>query len=149
MVARRQLEPPSERGMHKVPVPTGAGVAIVAAVLVLWPISQGLALGGQDILLLGALAGLAALSWIDDRLRLSPAVRLLAHVLAVAVLLVSLRPELRVMPALPLALERILLGLAWLWFINLFNFMDGIDGLAGAEAIHGGGLCRGCHGGRS
>ena len=32
-------------------------------------------------------------------------------------------------------LERLLLGLAWLWFINLFNFMDGIDGLAGSEAI--------------
>jgi UDP-N-acetylmuramyl pentapeptide phosphotransferase/UDP-N-acetylglucosamine-1-phosphate transferase len=28
-----------------------------------------------------------------------------------------------------------MLGLAWLWFINLFNFMDGIDGLAGSEAI--------------
>ena len=36
---------------------------------------------------------------------------------------------------LPLVLERFLLGLAWLWFINLFNFMDGIDGLAGSETI--------------
>jgi len=34
-----------------------------------------------------------------------------------------------------LAAERLLLGLAWLWFVNLFNFMDGIDGLAGSEAI--------------
>ena len=32
-------------------------------------------------------------------------------------------------------IERLLLGVAWLWFINLFNFMDGIDGLAGSEAI--------------
>src|SRR4029079_9862702 len=41
----------------------------------------------------------------------------------------------RVFPVLPVAAERLLAGLAWLWFINLFNFMDGIDGLAGSEAI--------------
>ena len=35
---------------------------------------------------------------------------------------------------LPLAVDRILVALAWLWFINLFNFMDGIDGIAAGEA---------------
>jgi UDP-N-acetylmuramyl pentapeptide phosphotransferase/UDP-N-acetylglucosamine-1-phosphate transferase len=55
--------------------------------------------------------------------------------LAVAVLLASLDPELRALPPVPLAAERLLLALAWLWFVNLFNFMDGIDGLAGGEAI--------------
>jgi UDP-N-acetylmuramyl pentapeptide phosphotransferase/UDP-N-acetylglucosamine-1-phosphate transferase len=49
--------------------------------------------------------------------------------------LASLPAEARVVPAIPLTAERILSGLAWLWFINLFNFMDGIDGLAGSEAI--------------
>ena len=39
------------------------------------------------------------------------------------------------MQFLPLMIERLLEGLAWLWFINLFNFMDGIDGLAGSEAL--------------
>jgi UDP-N-acetylmuramyl pentapeptide phosphotransferase/UDP-N-acetylglucosamine-1-phosphate transferase len=41
----------------------------------------------------------------------------------------------RIAASLPLLVERLLLGLAWLWFVNLFNFMDGIDGLAGSEAV--------------
>jgi UDP-N-acetylmuramyl pentapeptide phosphotransferase/UDP-N-acetylglucosamine-1-phosphate transferase len=92
-------------------------------------------LGPQAVLLLGTFAALAALSWVDDRGGLSPAVRLLAHAAAVTVLLVSLAPEQRVLPVLPLVAERILVALAWLWFINLFNFMDGIDGIAGGEAV--------------
>jgi UDP-N-acetylmuramyl pentapeptide phosphotransferase/UDP-N-acetylglucosamine-1-phosphate transferase len=87
------------------------------------------------VLLAAALAGLAALSWADDRRGLSPVVRLSVQVLAIAGLLATLQPDLRALPLLPLAVERILLGLAWLWFVNLFNFMDGIDGLAGSEAI--------------
>ena len=135
MTSYRRLEPPSERGMHTAPVPTGAGVAIVASVLVLWPISQRSALGLGDMVLLGPLAALAAISWFDDRSGLSPALRLLAHSLAVTILLLSLGQAQRVLTVIPLAVERVLLGLAWLWFINLFNFMDGIDGLAGAEAV--------------
>jgi UDP-N-acetylmuramyl pentapeptide phosphotransferase/UDP-N-acetylglucosamine-1-phosphate transferase len=121
--------------MHAVPVPVGAGVAIVAVALWLWPLSQGSALRSESIMLGAALAGLAALSWADDRHGLSPGVRLSAQVLAIAVLVTSLEPQMRALPALPLVIERVLLGLAWLWFVNLFNFMDGIDGLAGSEAI--------------
>jgi UDP-N-acetylmuramyl pentapeptide phosphotransferase/UDP-N-acetylglucosamine-1-phosphate transferase len=134
MLAYGQLEPPSDRGMHKVPVPSGAGAAIVAAALVLWPMWQGPA-AGDSALLLGTVAALALISWLDDRRGLSPALRLLAHAAAVTLLLASLGPEQRVLPAAPLGLERVALGLAWLWFINLFNFMDGIDGIAGAEAV--------------
>lgn len=134
MLSYGRLEPPSERGMHTVAVPTGAGAAIVAAVLLLWPISQGFVLGSKGALLVAALAALALLSWLDDRRGLSPALRLLAQAVAVAALLLSLGPEQRALQALPLVAERLLLGLAWLWFINLFNFMDGIDGLAGSEA---------------
>ena len=136
MTAACRLELPSERGMHAIAVPSGAGIAIVAAALILWPVSHGLALESAYVLLLGVTAGLAGVSWVDDHRRLSPAVRLTAHALAVTVLLASLGPDQRLLPvAFPLYIERVLLGLAWLWFINLFNFMDGIDGLAGCEAI--------------
>jgi len=134
MLAHGRLEPPSDRGMHKVPVPSGAGAAIVAAALVLWPLWQGPA-AGDSMLLLATVAALALISWLDDRRGLSPAVRLVAHATAVTLLLASLGPEQRILPALPLGVERAGLGLAWLWFINLFNFMDGIDGIAGAEAV--------------
>jgi UDP-N-acetylmuramyl pentapeptide phosphotransferase/UDP-N-acetylglucosamine-1-phosphate transferase len=135
MVAARRLEPPSERGMHAVPVPTGAGIAIVAPALVLWPFAQAQAFAGEHTLLIGTCAVLAAMSWVDDRYRLSPALRLPVHALAVALLLAWLGPEQRIVPGVPLVLERVLLGIGWLWFINLFNFMDGLDGLAGGEAI--------------
>jgi UDP-N-acetylmuramyl pentapeptide phosphotransferase/UDP-N-acetylglucosamine-1-phosphate transferase len=82
MLSHGRLEAPTERGMHSVPVPSGAGAAIVAAVLVLWPISRQAVLGPQAVLLLGTFAALAALSWVDDRGGLSPAVRLLAHAAA-------------------------------------------------------------------
>lgn len=134
MTASRRLEPPNERSMHKVPVPVGGGLAIVATALVLWPMWQG-TLGTPHLVLLGCFAGLAALSWIDDRRALSPAVRLAAQTLAVALCLAWLAPEARLLPVVPLLAERVVLGLAWLWFINLFNFMDGIDGLAGSETV--------------
>lgn len=134
MLAYGQLEQPTDRGMHRVPVPSGAGAAIVAAALVLWPIWQ--APGASlDTVLLATLAALALVSWLDDRHGLSPAFRLTLHATAVVLLLASLGPDQRVLPMLPLGLERALMGLAWLWFINLYNFMDGIDGLAGAEGV--------------
>ena len=134
MVASGRLEAPNARSMHGAPLPVGAGVAIVAVALLLWPLTRG-PLDGWHLLLAAALAGLAAMSWADDRLGLSPLVRLAAQVLAISVLLATLGPELRVLPSVPWAVERIGLGLGWLWFVNLFNFMDGIDGLAGSEAI--------------
>ena len=134
MTASRRVEPPNERSMHRVPVPVGGGIAIVATALILWPLWQG-ALSRPHLLLLACFAGLGALSWIDDRRGLSPAVRFTAQAVAVALCLASLAPEARVFPILPVAVERVLAGLAWLWLINLFNFMDGIDGLAGSEAI--------------
>jgi UDP-N-acetylmuramyl pentapeptide phosphotransferase/UDP-N-acetylglucosamine-1-phosphate transferase len=85
--------------------------------------------------LLGSFAGLGALSWLDDRRQLPVVVRLSAQALVVALCLAALPSDARVMQVGPLILERILLGVAWLWFINLFNFMDGIDGLAGSETI--------------
>jgi UDP-N-acetylmuramyl pentapeptide phosphotransferase/UDP-N-acetylglucosamine-1-phosphate transferase len=134
MIAYGRLELPSERGMHSVPVPTGAGAAIVASALLLWPLWQRSA-AGQDFLLVATLAVVALISWLDDRRGLSPLLRLATHVVAVGALLASSGPEHRMLPAIPLVAERLALGLAWLWFINLFNFMDGIDGLAGTEAI--------------
>jgi UDP-N-acetylmuramyl pentapeptide phosphotransferase/UDP-N-acetylglucosamine-1-phosphate transferase len=129
-----QLEQPTDRGMHRIPVPSGAGAAIVVAALVVWPIWRAPD-AGLDAVLLATLAALALISWLDDRHGLSPALRLAIHATAVVLLLTSLGPDQRVLPMLPLGLERALMGLAWLWFINLYNFMDGIDGLAGAEGI--------------
>ena len=134
MQAAQKLEAPNPRSMHKVPIPVGAGVAIVATILVLSPWWRYDAFG-PHLTLLACLGGLSALSWIDDRRGLPAAVRLAAQAAAVALCLAWLPTEARVLPFVPLSAERLLEGLAWLWFINLFNFMDGIDGLAGSETL--------------
>ena len=54
---------------------------------------------------------------------------------AVAIVLAALPGDLRVVPFLPCWLERALLGLALLWFVNLTNFMDGIDWMTVAEVV--------------
>lgn len=135
MTRSQRLEAPNERSMHKVPVPVGAGIAIVATTLALWPWWRSGPHAAHHVSLLVGFASLGAVSWIDDRRQLSAGMRLGAQALTVGLCLASLPADARVLDFLPLMLERLLLGLAWLWFINLFNFMDGIDGLAGSETI--------------
>jgi len=54
---------------------------------------------------------------------------------AVAICIIHMPVDQRVFPQVALPLERAALVIGWLWFINLYNFMDGIDGLAGTEAV--------------
>jgi UDP-N-acetylmuramyl pentapeptide phosphotransferase/UDP-N-acetylglucosamine-1-phosphate transferase len=85
---------------------------------------------------------LAVVSWVDDLRGLSPAIRLVTQLLAVAIGILAL-PETHnpLEPWLGPVFYFAGVGLFWIWWINLFNFMDGIDGLAGSEAAAiGGGL---------
>ena len=78
---------------------------------------------------------LMAISWIDDRRGLGPAVRFAAQILAVGAVMALLPADLSLSAGLlPLPLDRLVAGFIWLWFVNLFNFMDGIDGIAGGSA---------------
>jgi UDP-N-acetylmuramyl pentapeptide phosphotransferase/UDP-N-acetylglucosamine-1-phosphate transferase len=130
----RRLDLPNERSMHSRPVPAGAGIGILATALLLWPWWHTRTDELHLALLAGSL-GLGLLSLADDHWRLSPALRFGAQAAVVAACVLALPTQARLVPMLPLALERGLVALAWLWFINLFNFMDGIDGLAGSETI--------------
>jgi UDP-N-acetylmuramyl pentapeptide phosphotransferase/UDP-N-acetylglucosamine-1-phosphate transferase len=129
VLARREiLDRPNERSSHREPTPRGGGVAIIAVTLLCWIALARAGLVSSTVL--GITAGavlLGAVSWIDDLRSLSPAVRLLAQAAAVAIG-VSLLPGPRDLFVLAAT------GLLWVWWINLFNFMDGIDGLAGSEA---------------
>ena len=79
-------------------------------------------------------AGLALVSWFDDLGGLSPGIRLLAQFVAVAAGVSALPRGAIFQGWLPLELDAIAVALIWVWFVNLFNFMDGIDGLAASEA---------------
>jgi UDP-N-acetylmuramyl pentapeptide phosphotransferase/UDP-N-acetylglucosamine-1-phosphate transferase len=120
------LDRPNPRSSHQVPTPRGGGIALVASVFLGWAAlyASGTSLPRLPAVLAAALL-LAIVSWLDDLRGLPPLPRLAAQAAAVALGLVAI-------PGGPLFAATA--GLAWLWFVNLFNFMDGIDGLAGGEA---------------
>jgi UDP-N-acetylmuramyl pentapeptide phosphotransferase/UDP-N-acetylglucosamine-1-phosphate transferase len=129
------LDLPNERSSHRCATPRGGGIAVTATVLLAW---LAFASTGQALPLVVAVALgtslLAIVSWLDDLYGLSPALRLPAHAAAVAIGLAALPPASPLTAALGPALALAAAGLLWVWWLNLFNFMDGIDGLAAAEA---------------
>ncbi|MCG8512241.1 MAG: glycosyltransferase family 4 protein [Rhodospirillales bacterium] len=137
LLARRAiLDHPNERSSHDVPTPRGGGWAIVPVVAVGWVlVAQISGINEKSIWLVTALAAaLGCLSWIDDLRGLPPALRLAAQAVAVGATLAYL-------PAngpyfggvLPPVFDILAAALLWIWYINLFNFMDGIDGIAAVE----------------
>jgi len=134
--ARGILDQPNERSSHTRPTPVGGGIALVGVVVLGWayigPGPQGEAV---HFALLVATLGLALLSWRDDLNGLSVIARLAAHTVSVAVVLFISAP------AGPWAgvLALVGIGIFWVWFINLYNFMDGIDGMTGVQTITIGG----------
>src|SRR4051794_4999719 len=129
------LDRPNERSSHAIPTPRGGGIAVIGAALAAWLVL--VAAGRAPATLLAVIAGagaLAAISWLDDLRDLSPAVRLGAQCAAVVFGLLIALPQGAVFQGwLPLPLDRAAAALLWVWFVNLYNFMDGIDGLAGSE----------------
>jgi UDP-N-acetylmuramyl pentapeptide phosphotransferase/UDP-N-acetylglucosamine-1-phosphate transferase len=135
-LARRMiLDHPVERSSHDRPVPKGGGAAVVSALLIVW---VGLSAAGAalpEVLLIACLAfALAALSGLNDIADLPALPRLAAHLLIAGLGLLALPDRGHLLQGLaPEAVDDAVTVLAWTWFLNLFNFMDGIDGLAAAE----------------
>jgi len=131
------LDRPNERSSHATPVPRGGGIAVIGSILLAWlalMIVEPIAPRVIAVLLGGLL--LAVVSWLDDLRGLAPAPRLIAQCVAVALGMLALVPAGPVFQGwLPPAFDAVAAALLWVWFINLFNFMDGIDGLAGSEAV--------------
>ena len=135
------LDHPNERSSHAVPTPRGGGVAIVASFLLL-VLGLGLA-GAIEPRLCFAICGsgllVATLGFMDDRSSLPARWRFLGHAAAAVWVLwwmgrVPQMPVFGTMVDLSYA-GPALCGLYLVWMINLFNFMDGIDGIASVEAI--------------
>lgn len=122
---RIALDTPNERSLHDKPVPRTGGIAIAAGVAA----ACAFALPGLPVLL-GVAAALAAVSLADDLVGLPAPVRFALHLAAAAAVLVL---ELRYTE--PVLFVLFLLGIAWM--TNLYNFMDGSDGLAGGMAVIG------------
>lgn len=149
MVARGRLDVPNERSSHVVPTPRGGGLAI--ALVVLGGLAGGAALGWLPVNVAVALVGgglmVGAIGWLDDCYSLPARPRLLVHVAAALWTLAWLGG----LPRLDVGVTSVALGVGgWVlatlgivWTVNFYNFMDGIDGIAGGEAVVvgvGGGL---------
>jgi UDP-N-acetylmuramyl pentapeptide phosphotransferase/UDP-N-acetylglucosamine-1-phosphate transferase len=143
-LAARMLDLPNERSLHHAPVPRTGGIAIWGGLIA----AAGVALlagmpATSDWAWLAVAATLVAVvSFLDDRAGVLPRYRLIAH-LAAALVLVSggLGWSLLELPGLdwrmPDVLAVPLSVLFVVWMINLYNFMDGMDGFAGGMTLFG------------
>ncbi|MBP5945332.1 MULTISPECIES: MraY family glycosyltransferase [Pseudomonas] len=140
-LAKSLMDIPNERSSHSVPTPRGGGVAIVAAFLLVLPVLAQLNLINPAALwgLSGSGLLIAVLGFIDDHGHIAARWRLIGHFVAAAWALYWLNG----LPAILLwginfdpGWIGCFLALIYLvWMLNLYNFMDGIDGLASAEAM--------------
>lgn len=143
---RSLLDIPTERSSHKIPTPRGGGLAV--AVVVLGAV-MGLGLSGRlSVPVVTALAGgggvVAVVGFIDDHRSIPALWRACVHLLAAFWALYWLGgfPEWKA-GTTPVRLGwsgTILAGLGIAWLTNLYNFMDGTDGLAGIQGVCAGGM---------
>ena len=122
---RLALDAPNDRSLHTTPTPRVGGLGILAGML----LGSAIAVGLSTPLIWLALF-LAALSLVDDRWNLPVVIRLLGHLAAASVYVVMVGGWSSVFVLL-------LMILALSWMTNLYNFMDGADGLAGGMTLFG------------
>lgn len=135
LLRRYALARPNARSSHIIPTPQGAGIAVIAATLPVaaaWSSGDGLAV---PLVLFGATLFIAVVGFVDDVRPIPVLPRLLLQAAAVAAVIFAAPAQLRIVPACPFLIERSLLVLAGLWFVNLVNFMDGLDLITVSEVV--------------
>lgn len=135
LLQRYALARPNARSSHRIPTPQGAGIAVIAATLIvasLWAVWANVAI---PPVLIGATVLIALVGFADDIKSLPVIVRLALQAACVGAVVFTAPETARIVPALPLPLERGLIVLAGVWFVNLVNFMDGLDLMTVAEVV--------------
>lgn len=135
LLQRYALARPNARSSHKIPTPQGAGIAVVAATLLVTWIHSWILPWMIPLPLIGSAVLIALVGLVDDIRPLPVVVRLLLQAGAVAAVVFTTPETLRIVPALPLVVERILILIGGIWFVNLVNFMDGLDLMTVAEVV--------------
>lgn len=125
LAIRVALDEPNHRSLHSVPTPRIGGLAMLVSIIAAWSFSA-----DADLLLIGLLSILVALSFADDRHSLPIGLRLVVHFF---VALIFILFHTTVTATWLVAI----FAVAIVWLINLYNFMDGADGLAGGMALFG------------
>jgi UDP-N-acetylmuramyl pentapeptide phosphotransferase/UDP-N-acetylglucosamine-1-phosphate transferase len=140
LLVRYALARPNARSSHRKPTPQGGGIAVIAATTA---VVAGAAIFAPDLLnnplrlaaVLASIVGLAVVGATDDMHPLEALPRLLLQAATASVVVATLPPELHIIPVLPWWFERICILVGVLWFVNLVNFMDGIDWMTVAEVV--------------
>jgi Fuc2NAc and GlcNAc transferase len=138
-LAKGRMDIPNQRSSHVTPTPRGGGVSIVAVLSGACLLVTGIEVVNVRALIGCGVAGLlvAAVGYVDDVRSLSAKSRFAVHTLAAGLLVFSVvGPDgaAAFFPGLPAYVVLALLIVGTIWSINLFNFMDGIDGIAASEA---------------
>jgi len=135
---RYALAKPNARSSHHEPTPQGGGIAVIAATIAatgLGIFGLGASIAPPPATVLAAVVLIACVGAADDIRPLEVIPRLLLQALAIAAVIYALPDALRPLPFLPWWLERVVLFVAGLWFVNLVNFMDGIDWMTVVEVV--------------
>jgi UDP-N-acetylmuramyl pentapeptide phosphotransferase/UDP-N-acetylglucosamine-1-phosphate transferase len=140
ILKRFALASPNARSSHRVSTPQGGGIAVIAATIIVSVAAVAIGVPfGLDVSSLwmpfAATALIALVGAIDDVKTIEVLPRLLLQALAVGIAIASVPPDLRVFPVLPWWIERAAMLVAGLWFVNLTNFMDGLDWMTVAEFV--------------
>ena len=125
---------PNERSSHKIPTPKGAGIGMIATLLIIHYAIFSI----NDFLFSGAIVILTLVSFINDKNQISIILRLITQVILTAIILIFWDPLENIIffnSIIPFWLEKIIILFFIIWAINLFNFMDGIDGIAGVQCV--------------
>jgi Fuc2NAc and GlcNAc transferase len=140
-ISAAMLDVPGHRSSHRAPTPRGGGLAIFAVVLVglVAAGASGLVARRLAVALVGGGVPVAMVGWLDDRRGLGAVPRVTVHTLAAAWCVYWLGgwPTLELgVVSIPLGVLGGVLAAAFIvWSINLYNFMDGIDGIAAGQAV--------------
>ena len=140
-LASHAVARPNVRSSHFAPVPQGGGIGVVIAVLAVTAgailLTRHLALGQMEefVFVSAAAILLMVVGTMDDIRALPATARLLVQFAAIAAVVLALPEQVRVLPELPWWFDRACLLIGGVWFVNLTNFMDGIDWMTVAEVV--------------
>jgi UDP-N-acetylmuramyl pentapeptide phosphotransferase/UDP-N-acetylglucosamine-1-phosphate transferase len=140
---KHALAKPNARSSHDAPTPQGAGIAVIAATLLIAgcafvyidDASSNFSSSTFLPWLFAATLFIAALGFADDIKAVPVLPRLVLQAIAVGAIVLVSPDDLRIAPLIPFWIERGFLVLAGLWFVNLVNFMDGLDWMTVAEVV--------------
>jgi UDP-N-acetylmuramyl pentapeptide phosphotransferase/UDP-N-acetylglucosamine-1-phosphate transferase len=139
VLLRHVLANPNARSSHRIPTPQGGGIAVIAGTLIVaglvFAYVMPVKAAAVPLAVFGATLFIAVVGLADDIKSIPVLPRLLLQAAAVGAIILAAPGEARIVPACPLWIERGMILLAGLWFVNLVNFMDGLDLMTVAEIV--------------